>query len=202
MSENNQNLKSYYRWQSIIYDSTRWSFLFGRNRIVNLIDSPAPKKIIEVGCGTGKNILKLRQKFPESDIYGIDLSEDMLEIAKKKFLADKKIHFINRPYANDIFANSSIDLVFISYCLTMVNPGWDNVLDSARYHLRSGGEIAVVDFDYAGIKLYESYMRLNHVRMENHIVPYLKNNFDVIKSESRKAYMGVWNYFLFTGRKR
>ena len=38
-------------------------------------------KIIDVGCGFGATNLALAQRFPDSEILGIDLSEPLLEIA-------------------------------------------------------------------------------------------------------------------------
>jgi ubiquinone/menaquinone biosynthesis C-methylase UbiE len=38
-------------------------------------------KILDVGCGFGATNLALAQRFPDSDIFGIDLSEPLLELA-------------------------------------------------------------------------------------------------------------------------
>jgi SAM-dependent methyltransferase len=53
-------------------------------------------KILEFGCGTGRNIPYLKQYFPETEIYGYDLSKASLDIAKKnnaeiQFLTEKEI---------------------------------------------------------------------------------------------------------------
>ena len=37
-----------------------------------------------MGCGTGKNLVRLRQTFPGVSLTGLDLSGDMLEVARKK----------------------------------------------------------------------------------------------------------------------
>ena len=42
------------------------------------------KRILEVGCGTGYNLLNLAQTYPKATLVGMDLSSDMLAIAKKK----------------------------------------------------------------------------------------------------------------------
>ncbi|MEM1357475.1 MAG: methyltransferase domain-containing protein, partial [Bacteroidota bacterium] len=73
-------LSQYYQFQSRIYDLTRWSFLFGRKHLLaSLPFRPTePLQILEVGCGTGHNLLRLAKKYPEAEITGIDLSTDML----------------------------------------------------------------------------------------------------------------------------
>jgi S-adenosylmethionine-diacylgycerolhomoserine-N-methlytransferase len=59
-------LSEYYRFQSQIYDFTRWSFLFGRKRLIKeesrqLQDA---KRITEFGCGTGTYLLILSSDSP------------------------------------------------------------------------------------------------------------------------------------------
>ena len=47
-------LQGYYALHSKIYDATRWSFLFGRERILQHVAAiDHPKRILEVGCGWG-----------------------------------------------------------------------------------------------------------------------------------------------------
>jgi ubiquinone/menaquinone biosynthesis C-methylase UbiE len=53
-----ESLRGYYRLHSKIYDATRWSFLFGRHRLIELVAShKTPTRILEVGCGTGTNLV-------------------------------------------------------------------------------------------------------------------------------------------------
>lgn len=51
------------------------------------------KKILDIGCGTGNFTGLLRRRFPTADIKALDISEGMIDIAKKK-LKDKGIEFI------------------------------------------------------------------------------------------------------------
>jgi ubiquinone/menaquinone biosynthesis C-methylase UbiE len=46
-------------------------------------DSQEPLRIVDLGCGTGRNTLKLLN-IPGAEIYGLDLSPKMLEIAKER----------------------------------------------------------------------------------------------------------------------
>lgn len=73
ISQNNIKLKKYYRFHSKIYDISRSFFLFGRKKLINSIAVPSSGniKILEVGCGTGKNIINLAIKTPHAQIKGI-----------------------------------------------------------------------------------------------------------------------------------
>ncbi|KAH6919242.1 S-adenosyl-L-methionine-dependent methyltransferase [Coprinopsis sp. MPI-PUGE-AT-0042] len=47
--------------------------------------SPGPLKILELGCGTGRNTVLLKKHAPDgSTIYAIDISEKMMDEAKRK----------------------------------------------------------------------------------------------------------------------
>ncbi len=55
-------MRRYYRWQSVIYDLTRWTFLFGRNEMLNRLpirNDLKTMRLVEVGCGTGRNLKRL-----------------------------------------------------------------------------------------------------------------------------------------------
>jgi S-adenosylmethionine-diacylgycerolhomoserine-N-methlytransferase len=65
-------LGKYYRFHSRIYDATRWIFLFGRDRLIRTTANFCqPARILEVGCGTGKNLVRLRQTFPGASLTGL-----------------------------------------------------------------------------------------------------------------------------------
>ena len=79
-------IEGYYRWHARIYDATRWSFLFGREAVLDrvAVGGPAPTRILEIGCGTGRNVVSLARRFPQAEITGVDLSEAMLAVAARK----------------------------------------------------------------------------------------------------------------------
>jgi ubiquinone/menaquinone biosynthesis C-methylase UbiE len=42
------------------------------------------KKLLEIGFGNGKQLQLLRELYPEMELYGIDISDDMLDSARKR----------------------------------------------------------------------------------------------------------------------
>lgn len=197
MTAPHTELQSYYALHSRIYDATRWSFLFGRDAIIRrAADFIRPQRILEVGCGTGRNLNALRAVFRDADITGIDLSADMLRVAKAR---TQGMRLVQRAYDAPV---GGFDLILCSYALSMFNPGWEHAIDTAAADLNPGGMIAVIDFSHTGSPWFEKWMRRNHVRMQAHLWPVLRNRFLTISDVRSPAYFGLWHFGMFVGQKR
>lgn len=197
-------LQRYYQFHSRIYDLTRWSFLFGREEILRRVQrvQRQPQRILEVGCGTGRNLQSLRRRFPQAHITGVDLSEQMLQLAAAK-LQGANVTLLQRAYAAPVHeAGQPFDLVLFSYALSMFNPGWEQAIDAACQDLSPQGCVAVVDFSHSRYAWFRRWMGVNHVRMESHLWPRLVQRLDPLIDERLPAYGSVWHYGLFMGRSR
>jgi S-adenosylmethionine-diacylgycerolhomoserine-N-methlytransferase len=197
-------IEGYYRLHSRIYDATRWSFLFGRTAILQEAAKVAhPKQILEVGCGTGKNLVNLCRLFPQATVTGLDLSETMLAVARRKISAlGPRVRLLHGAYGPAFQDVRSCDLILFSYALSMFNPGFAEAIATAQRDLTPGGCIAVVDFHDTRLPLFERWMGVNHVRMNRQLQPLLAAQFHAFTDRVQTAYGGVWRYFLFAGRKR
>lgn len=204
-AEQNSTMQRYYRLQSKIYDATRWSFLFGRNQIIREIplDPQGSWNILEVGCGTGYNLINLAKRFPNAKLTGLDVSTDMVELSKKNTLAfGERVNVIEQPYTlGDTAWNGQLDLVLFSYSLTMINPQWKDLILQAKADLKPGGYVAVTDFHDSRNLWFKKHMANNHVRMDSHLTPLLSQEFTPVVNLVKLAYLGVWEYMVFVGRK-
>ena len=199
------SIESYYRLHAWIYDATRWSFLFNRAGLVRLLGQSvaAPARILEVGCGTGKNLVLLNQRFPTAHITGLDLSEAMLEKARRKTLSltAGSSALVRSCYDAPVSEGAPFDLVLFSYALSMFNPGWKAALAAAFQDLRAGGVMAVVDFHDTAFPLFRRWMGVNHVRMDAHLLGRLEEMYEPCIRRIHRAYGGLWRYFMFAGTK-
>ena len=66
-----------YRRQRHIYDATRKYFLLGRDRLLDALDPPAGGRVLEVGCGTGRNLIRAARLHPQAIFHGFDISAEM-----------------------------------------------------------------------------------------------------------------------------
>jgi SAM-dependent methyltransferase len=101
-----------------------------------LLDGRFFEKVLEMGCGTGKNTAWLQQRTQQ--ITSVDLSEGMLALAKEKIKAPH-VHFVQADM-NDSwhFAPPACDLVCFSLVLEHIE-NLENVFSKAADCLKNGG---------------------------------------------------------------
>lgn len=198
-------IRNYYKWHARLYQATRWTFLFGRDRIINALGLPmfSEKTVLEVGCGTGHNLKKLARYYLNLQLIGLDISPHMLQVATKKMMRySRRVLLLEKPYEPGKWQlPTKPDVVLFSYCLTMINPGWEDAIQRAHEDLVEGGLIAVVDFHDTPFHFFRRWMGYNHVNMDNHLLPALKKHFTPVQLEVNQAYGGLWSYFIFIGKK-
>jgi S-adenosylmethionine-diacylgycerolhomoserine-N-methlytransferase len=195
-------IQRYYRIHARIYDLTRWTFLRGRKILLkSLAAGLNPHRILEVGCGTGTNLLNLAHRFPLAQLWGLDLSADMMAMARRKLKNfSPRLTLVQAAYDQPLALCSGFDLIVFSYALSMFNPGWKEAVDAAIADLNPGGALAIVDFHETSCKNFKQWMGKNHVCLDGHLLPHLRAQFDSYQWDVRPVYGGLWSYFLFLGQ--
>ena len=190
-------LTGYYRFHARIYDATRWLFLFGRSGLIDLAaSSGTPKRILEVGCGTGANLRAMARRFPKATLTGVDLSPDMLAIARRTTAEfDGRVSLIRRAYREPVADGRPFDLIVWSYCLSMIDPGRVEALRVCRRDLGPGGIVVIVDFHDTPHAWFRRWMRLNHVRLDGGIAADVRSaGLRVEHFAVHSAFGGVWRW--------
>lgn len=147
-----------YRTQRHIYDLTRKYYLLGRDRLIDDLMPPPGGSVLEMGCGTGRNLIVAARRYPHARFYGFDISDAMLENARTavaKAGLEGRITLAKGDATEfspeRLFGLNGFDRVFCSYTVSMI-PGWERAIASAADSLVSGGRLMVVDFgDQAGL---------------------------------------------------
>lgn len=147
-----------YRRQRHIYDATRKYFLLGRDHLIDGL-RPAPgQSVLELGCGTGRNLIAAARRHPQARFYGIDVSAEMMKTARGTIAGAGLTARITLAEADAtavdpalLFGVARFDRVFFSYSLSMIPP-WQAALAHGAALLAPGGQLSVVDFgDQAGL---------------------------------------------------
>lgn len=141
-----------YRYQRHFYDLTRRPFLLGRDRLLKDLMPPRRGTVLEIGCGTARNLIHAASIYPHARFFGIDVSAAMLETAR---VAVDRAHLAERISlaqadaatfdCEGLFGEQSFDRLFISYALSMMPP-WRDVLRNSLKRVRTGGSLHIVDF--------------------------------------------------------
>src|SRR5690348_659871 len=137
-----------YRHQRHFYDATRKYYLLGRDQLIAAMAPPRNATVLEIGCGTGRNLLSVRERYPQARLFGLDISEAMLETARAQSRG-WNITYAKADAAafdpQELFGVAKFDRIFISYALSMIPP-WQETLSAASRMLAPGGELHIVDF--------------------------------------------------------
>ena len=141
-----------YRRQRHIYDLTQKYYLLGRDRLIARLDPPAGGSVLEIGCGTGRNLIAAARAHPDATYFGIDISSEMLATARENVrragLSDRIALGRGDAACFDpeaLFERAAFDRVFFSYSLSMI-PAWREALRHAATMVAPDGRILVVDF--------------------------------------------------------
>ena len=147
-----------YRRQRHIYDLSRKFYLLGRDEAIARLHAAHGDNVLEIGCGTGRNLVKLARAYPEARLFGLDVSQEMLataaaSVARARLSA--RVALAQADAANfeprDLFGRACFERVMISYALSMIPP-WREALGRALDVLSPGGALHLVDFgDCAGL---------------------------------------------------
>ncbi|MBB3352755.1 S-adenosylmethionine-diacylgycerolhomoserine-N-methyltransferase [Rhizobium sp. BK049] len=138
-----------YRYQRHIYDLTRKYYLLGRDSTIRNLDVPDSGTLLEVGCGTGRNMALAHRHFPSAKLFGLDISQEMLISARKTFATKATLPEFRVADATAFtpreFGVSGFDRILISYALSMI-PDWERAVDASIAALNPGGQLHIVDF--------------------------------------------------------
>lgn len=170
-----QTMERMYRVQRHFYDFTRRYYLLGRDRLIYKLAPPRGGTILEIGCGTGRNLVKTAENYPDARLFGVDISDEMLKsagqsIARHGLEAKVRIAQADALSFNPerVFGRSSFDRIYFSYTLSMI-PDWETAIRHAMTMLSEDGELHIVDFGQSeklpGIckSALFSWLRLLHV---------------------------------------
>nr|WP_076437749.1 MULTISPECIES: class I SAM-dependent methyltransferase [unclassified Bosea (in: a-proteobacteria)] len=147
-----------YRHQRHIYDASRKFYLLGRDELIAGLEPQPGAAILEIGCGTGRNLIGIARRYPQCDCFGLDVSSAMLDTARgavKRAGLDGRIRLAQADATDfdpqGLFGRPGFDRIVISYALSMIPP-WQAVVAQAIARLSPGGSLHIVDFgDQAGL---------------------------------------------------
>ncbi|UUP16160.1 class I SAM-dependent methyltransferase [Nitratireductor thuwali] len=141
-----------YRHQRHIYDITRKFYLLGRDRLIADLALRNEDTVLELGCGTGRNLSLAAARYPGARFFGIDISGEMLATARKRMQREHIDGIVTLAEgdaagfdAQVLFGGSRFDRVFLSYAVSMIPP-WREAIHAGLDAVAPGGTLHIVDF--------------------------------------------------------
>ena len=117
-----------------------------RRKFIKSLNFSDGDKVLDVATGTGDVAFAIRRKY-NTDIIGLDLSVNMLEIAKKKLKKFKidDIDFIEGDAENLPFDDNTFDKIVISYGLRNLGD-CQQWIEEFHGVLKPGGKLGILEF--------------------------------------------------------
>jgi S-adenosylmethionine-diacylgycerolhomoserine-N-methlytransferase len=139
-----------YRYERHVFDLSRRFFLFGRERAIAGLRLQDARSVLEIGCGTGRNLKVMAGRHPTLRLTGIDISEEMLKSARAKVARARLDDRVTLLHGDAVVpTDRKAQRILMSYSLSMV-PDWHRALAVAIETLEPGGILAIVDFGNFG----------------------------------------------------
>lgn len=150
--EATRRMNQMYRRQRHIYDGTRRYYLLGRDQLISGLRPDTGASVLEIGCGTGRNLVLASRLYPHARFFGIDVSTEMLTSAITAISRAGQTSRVRVAHGDatafdpqGLFGIARFEHVMISYSLSMI-PDWRGVLRAAAARLKPGGRLHIVDF--------------------------------------------------------
>jgi len=148
-----------YRRYASVYDAVfGWSLSHGRRQLVRMLKTKPGQSLLEMGVGTG---LLLPLYPADITVIGIDLSEEMLDVARarvrRRELANVTLRTMDAERTS--FASGSFDHVVIPYVYS-VTPDPRQLMSEARRVCKPGGSIYVLNHFTGAGRVWEGFERV------------------------------------------
>lgn len=98
--------------------------------------------LLDVGCGTGNSIERLKNEFPEKKYVGMDLAENMIAVAKGKRIPGAD--FVVGDAENLPFKEAQFDVIICKESFHHY-PHVEKFFESAYRTLKPGGRLLILD---------------------------------------------------------
>jgi S-adenosylmethionine-diacylgycerolhomoserine-N-methlytransferase len=198
-----------YRRQRYFYDFTRRYYLLGRDRLIRELGAQKGERVVEVGCGTARNLIRIARAY-SVELYGLDASSEMLRSARASIARAGMESRISLAcgLAEDLdpaqFGLSApFDHIVFSYSLSMI-PDWRWALAAAGRNLTPAGRVHVVDFgDFRRLnplfaKGLRRWLRLFHVAPREELLGAIERAGEPDSSTGLRVLPGRYS-FLWSG---
>ncbi|MBW4622875.1 MAG: methyltransferase domain-containing protein [Cyanosarcina radialis HA8281-LM2] len=117
-------------------------------RLLEYVDLPPQPRVLDIGCGTGRLLDRLATEFPDLQGTGLDLSPEMLRIARRSHHHHPRLIFRSGNAENLPFADGQFDAIFSSFSF-LHYPDPERVCQEVSRVLQVQGRFYLVDMTFS-----------------------------------------------------
>lgn len=155
-----------------------------RNRVVRIVRRHTPQRILDVATGTGDLAILLARKIKGASVVGVDLSEEMLNVARRKVHSeglDSRI-LLEKGDAEGLttIASDSVDVATVAFGVRNFED-LEGGLREMHRALKPGGKIVVLEFSTPRNRL----IRWVYAQYSHHLLPAIGG----LISKDKRAYI-------------
>jgi demethylmenaquinone methyltransferase/2-methoxy-6-polyprenyl-1,4-benzoquinol methylase len=123
-----------------------------RRRAAGIVSGWQPQDVLDLATGSGDLALAIQRRLPEARIVAADFSPEMLEVARRKGVANTVVaDALQLP-----FESGSFDVATVAFGLRNM-ADWDRALSEMARVLRPRGHLLVLDFSIPAGALRSAY---------------------------------------------
>ncbi|OQX74121.1 MAG: methyltransferase type 11 [Campylobacteraceae bacterium 4484_4] len=153
-------------WEARYYDLLMNLITFGWypkfiRRVIRDLELKAGDRILDLGAGTGRNALLMREYIGDSgEIVGLEIGPEMQAQFLQKSIPFDNIHLENLRIDELLPYKERFDLVFISFVLHGFIPKKrEQIIKNAYNALKPGGIFAILDYNEFEVDSAPWYIR-------------------------------------------
>ena len=114
-----------------------WYYTYVREEIIKMIQcQTSPLRVLEVGCGFGETLGRIQYLYPDAEIHGVEIMENVAAIAKNKLpIMCDNIETMDLPFDKEYFDY----IIFADVLEHLVSP--QTVLKKIHPYLKPNGHV-------------------------------------------------------------
>ena len=114
-------------------------------RAIDKLDLSNGKRILDIGCGCGATTLEIAKMIPEGKIIGVDISEPMLNQARKDALemSLSNTEFVVQDVQTDEISKDAFDIAFSRFGVMFFEDSYE-AFKNINNALKIGGQLSFV----------------------------------------------------------
>lgn len=156
-----------------------------------------PKRIVDLGCGTGNLSEGIANQYPDAELIAVDLSASILKEASERLKNYSNIKYLNEDFNTLEFEAGSVDLIVSSIALHhLTDPQKEKLLKKIYTWLSPNG-ILIFGDQFAGSTdaRYQQHMTNWKLSSEGKNVPVSEWKLWMEHQEKHDYHTTVENYF-------